>query len=106
MEQPRISSETSKYAFVEGMADVEKKLLKEHFFEKLRDNKRWEYRKEDDWRFAVGQIIKYREVDYDFQYTGRFIVAEITLVVRNLPNMPKDYCIYSDRNITQGGYVL
>lgn len=91
-----------------GIANVEKKLMKFHFQEKLEGRKNWELRKEDDYRFKTGEIVKYREVDYQTppQYTGRFLVTEVTSVTRDIPGLMPGYCLMSDQVLSYGGYIL
>jgi hypothetical protein len=95
-------------ALLVGLAQVEKKLLKFHFQEKLEGRKNWELRKEDDHYFRTGEKVKYREVDYQTpaEYTGRYLVTEVLSVTRDIPGLVSGYCLMSDQVLSTGGYIL
>lgn len=69
-----------------------------YYNEVLKGNKTFEYRK-DDRGFKVGDLIILNEWDNDF--TGRSILVEITYILKDVMNLPKDYVILSIRKVSK-----
>lgn len=79
----------------------ELKILPCYYNEVLKGNKAFEYRK-DDRGFKVGDLIILNEWNNDF--TGRSILVEITYILKDVMNLPKDYVILSIRKISKEDY--
>lgn len=74
------------------MKIIEKKILPQFFNDILKNNKRFEYRQDDD-NILPGDILILRE--WDSLYTGRQIKTEVIYVLRNVPQflLPLNMCI-------------
>lgn len=58
--------------------------------------KRVEIRKEDDVIFEVGDDLRLNEWNpFGKYYTGRFVVVEVTHILRGRPYLPKGYAALS-----------
>lgn len=74
------------------MKIIEKKILPQFFNDILKNNKRFEYRQDDD-NILPGDMLILRE--WDSLYTSRQIKTEVIYVLRNVPQffLPLNMCI-------------
>lgn len=58
--------------------------------------KNFEFRK-NDRGFKVGDFLHLREIDFEKNYTGRMVFAEVTYILNESENygVPQGYCVMS-----------
>lgn len=73
-----------------------KKILTQYFDDIILNGKRFEIRPEDDCTYHKGDCVVFSEIDGSFHETGKYVVTEITYVLRDIPDfgLKSGYCIF------------
>jgi len=80
------------------MRQHELKTRKPFFDDILLGLKTFEYRI-NDRHFSVGDQLMLKETGSDGLYTGRSFIVEVNYILKDIPELPDNYCVMSVRAI-------